>query len=362
MPTINKSIIEGLNEKTLQAKVDRINVNGFYFGKHFPVKRVNAYTWKTLTNQIGKKNVAADIHADNASILRKSRPIFQSATGDLPRIAISRDMKRSELKDYQVALKLAGDANAKELVRYWADDVEFCFNGVQSELEYIAWALISNAGQLAFTSANNAAVANEFDLDYQVEDEMKMKVATSFANAASADVIGTFAAAVKLGKKNNSNIKYAFMNLDEFYKIATCDQIIKQCASYVQNLTGTSQTPDLEAVNAMLRKTAWLNGIQIRIIDTDVTREYTDGSQIMANPFADNRIVFTETEILGSTQYDILNTEDQVVMKATRSHTTLKKYSEPEPLKEVTLAEADALPVLDSAYKNIYLKTDGNNW
>lgn len=358
--TINSTLIAGLNDKTMQAKVDRINVNGFLFGKHFPLRKVNAYTWKTLENQLAKKNVAADIHADNASIIRKERPIFQSASGDLPRIAISREMKRSELKDYQTALALAGDANAKELVRFWADDVEFCFNGVQSELEYIAWALISNAGKLSFTNTNNAAIANEFDLDYMVDANKKVSV--DFTNGASADVIGAFANAVKLGKQNNSNIKFAFMSLDEFYRIATCEQIIKQCASYVQNLTGTSQTPDLEAVNAMLRKAAWLNGVQIRVIDTDVTRELVDGSSFMANPFADHRIVFSETETLGTTQYDLLKTEDNVVMKATRSHTIVKKYSEPEPLKEVTLAEADALPVLDTAYKNIYLKTDGLSW
>lgn len=359
---IGKTLIEGLNEKTLQAKVDRINVNGFLFGKHFPIRKVNNYTWKMLTNQLSGKNVAADIHADNSTIIRKARPIFQSATGDLPHIAISRDMKRSEIKEYQVALAMAGDANATELVRYWADDTEFCFNGVQSELEYIAWALASNAGVLSFTSANNAAVATEFDLDYQIDEEAKMKVDTSFENAASADIIGTFAKAVKLGKKRNSNIKYAFMSLDEFYRIATADQIIKQCASYVQNLTGTSQTPDLEAVNAMLRKQTWLNGVQIVVIDQDITRELADGTQTMANPFADHRIIFAESQNLGSTQYDVLNTNDDVVMKAVRSHTVVKKYSTTEPLTEVTLAEADVLPVFDSAYKNLYLRTDGQSW
>lgn len=362
MSTVNHSIIEGLNEKTLQAKVDRINVNGFLFGKHFPIRKVNSFTWKMLTNQQGHKNIAADIHADNSTIVRKSRPIFESATGDLPRIAISRDMKRTDLKDYQTALALAGDPAAKELVRYWAEDVEFCFNGVQSELEYIAWALVSNGGELAFTNTNNAAVATEFNLDYQIDAEAKNTVSTAFSNAASADVIGEFAKMVKLGKKRNSNIKYAFMNLDEFYKIASCDQIIKQCASYVQNLTGTSQTPDLAAVNAMLRKQAWLNGVQIVVIDQDITREFKDGTFTMANPFADNRIVFAETETLGSTQYDLLSDQSEVIMRAVRSHTTVKKYSTPEPLTEVTLAEADALPVLDSAYKNLYLRTDAQNW
>lgn len=359
---ITNTLIEGLNAKILQAKVDKIDVRPFSFGKHFPIMKVNAFGWKTLTNQGGRYNVAADIVADNATILRKKRPIFQSASGDLPKIAISREMKRSEIKDYQVALALAGDPYAIELVQYWANDVEFCFTGVQAELEYIAWALASNAGVLDFTNTNNAAVASEFNLDYQVDDLQKMKTAVAFSNKATADVIGTVAEAVKQGKKNKANIKFGFMNLQTFYQVATCDQIIKQCASYVQNLTGTMQTPDLATVNAMLAKQAWCNGVQFVVIDQDITRELADGNETMGNPFADNRIVFSETQTLGSTQYDILRDNAQVVMRAERSHTVVKKYSTPEPLVEVTIAEADALPVFDTVYKNIYVRTDATSW
>ncbi|MDL2310126.1 hypothetical protein LJC39_03305 [Parabacteroides sp. OttesenSCG-928-B22] len=359
---ITNTLIEGLNEKILQAKVNKIDVKPFLFGTHFPVKKVNAFVWKTLTNQNGRNNVAADIVADNATIIRKKRPIFQSASGDLPKIAISRDLKRSEIKEYQVALALAGDPYAVELVQYWAEDVEFCFTGVQSELEYIAWALASNAGVLSFTNTNNAAVATEFDLDYQVDDVQKIKTTAPFSNKSTADVIGTVVDAVKQGKKNKANIKYGFMNLQTFYQVATCDQIIKNCASYVQNLTGTSQTPDLTAINAMLAKQAWCNGVEFKVIDQDITRELADGTETMGNPFADNRLIFSETPILGSTQYDILRDNSQVVMRAERSHTVVKKYSTPEPLVEVTLAEADALPVFDTAYKNIYVKTDATDW
>ena len=359
---ITNTLIQGLNQKILQAKVNRIDVKPFLFGVHFPVKKVNAFTWKTLTNQNGKANIAADIVADNSTIQRKKRPIFQSATGDLPKIAISREMKRSEIKDYQTALALAGDQFAVELVQYWAEDVEFCFHGVQSQLEYIAWALASNAGVLAFTNTNNAAVATEFDLDYQVEDWQRMKTDVTFANPATMDFVGTVAKAVKTGKANNSNIKYVFTNMDNFYRIATSDQVIRKCASFIQNLTQTAQTPSLETVNMMLRGQAWLNGVQLKIVDTDVTRELADGTQTMSNPFIDHRLVFSETPVLGSTQYDILRENAQVVMRAERAHTVVKKYSTPEPLTEVTLAEADALPVFDTAYKNIYVKTDAVDW
>lgn len=363
MATVVNTLIEGLTDKMVQAKVNQIDAKGFYFGRLFPVRKSKGgFKWSTIENQRKSKNVAGDITADNATVIRKKRPIFQSANGDLPRITISRDWKRSEIKDYQTALALAGDPMAAELVSYWADDVDFCFNGVQSTLEYIALALASNAGVLSFTGANNAAVVTEFDLDYQVEDNQLMTVSTSFGNAASADILKTFADAVKRGKDINSNIKYVKTSLDNFYRIASSEQIIKQCASYLQNLTDTSQTPDLETVNAMLRKQAWLNGVQIEVIDQTITHELADGSEISGNPFADHRLVFSETPTLGHTEYDILKDNDPNVIRVERTHTVIKRYGTVEPKTEVTIGETDAISVLDSAYSNIYVKTDGNDW
>ena len=359
---MNSTLIQGLNEKILQAKVNAIDVRPFQFPTYFPLRQVNAFNWKTLTNKNFGHNVAADIAADNASVGRKRRPIFQSASGDLPRLAISREMRRSEIKDYQVALALAGDIYARELVQYWADDVEYCFTGVQAELEYIAWALLSGGGKLAFTPTNNAYMATEFSLDYEVEDAQLIKNSVSWATPASGDGIGDFRKAIEEGKKINSSIRHAFMALSTFYKYASLEQIIKACASYLDNATGTAQTPDLESVNKMLKKQAWLNGIQIHVVDIDVTRELSDGTQTMGNPFADNIVVFSEVPVLGSTQYGLLKDSAQNVMRSERKHTVVKKYSEPEPLKEVTIGEADALPVLDTAYKNIYMNVAATSW
>lgn len=362
MATVTNTLIEGLTQQMVQSRLNSADARGFYFASLFPVKKVNGFRWKTLTNQLGKKNVAADIHTDNGSIVRKRRPTFESAMGDIPFISISREMTRSEIKDYQTARSLAGDADAVKLVQYWGEDVDFCFNGVQSELEYIALALASNAGKLSFTTTNNATYANEFDLDYDVDEDKKRATSTDWNNKQSADIIGDLATIVKFAKHNNINPKFAFVNLDEFYRICTSDQIIKACASYVANAVGIAQTPDLAAVNAMLVKQPWLNGIQLRVIDQDITRELQDGTSTTGNPFADRRMVISESERLGTTQYDILEDNNDLILRAERAHTVVKKYGEVEPKKEVTIGEADAVPVFDTAYRNIYVKTDGQAW
>lgn len=359
---ITNTLIHGLSQQMVQARIDSVDVKPFLFGKHFPVKKVVGFNWKTLTNQIEGKNVAADLHADNSTIVRKRRPIFQAAKGDIPHIAISREMTRSEIKDYQTELALAQSEDATRLVQYWGEDVDFCFNGVQSELEYVAWALASNAGKLSFTTGNNATFANSCDLDYDVDSDKKTKTSVDWANSASADIIGDLVNLVKLAKSKNLNPKFAFVNLDEFYRICSADCIIKACASYLSNAVGIAQTPDLAAVNAMLAKQAWLNGLQIRVIDQTVTREMLDGSQTSGNPFADRRLILSEKEVLGSTQYDILQENAPTILRAVRSHTVVKKYGTVEPVGEVTIGEADALPVFDSVYRNIYVRTDAQDW
>jgi hypothetical protein len=362
MATITNTLIQGLTQQMVQARLNTADAKPFLFGKYFPVKKVTGFIWRTLANQIGKKNVAADLHTDNGTIARKRRPIFESAKGDIPFISISREMKRSEIKEYQTELALAQDDDAIKLVQFWGEDVDFCFNGVQAEEEYIAWALASNAGKLAFTTTNNATYANEFDLDYDVDDWQKVASGTNWNNANSADIIGDLVTLVKLAKDHNLNPKFAFVNLDELYRICSAEQIIKACASYIQNAVGVSQTPDLAAVNTMLAKQAWLNGLQLRVIDQTITREFADGSSTSGNPFTDRRLILSETEQLGTTQYDILRENNDLILRAERAHTVVKKYGTVEPLSEVTIGQADAVPVFDTAYRNLYVKTDANAW
>lgn len=362
MATIVNTLIDGLTSQMVQARLNSVDAKPFLFGTHFPVKKVNGFVWRTLGNQLAKKNVAADLHTDNGTVLRKRRPLFESAKGDIPFISISREMTRSEIKDYQTARALAQDGDAISLVDYWGGDVDFCFTGVQSELEFIAWKLASNAGVLRFTTTTNATYANEFDLDYDVDDDMKQKTGSDWAQSASADIIGDLVSLVKFAKAKGLNPKFAFINQDELYKICSSDQIIKACASYLSNAVGMSQTPDLTQVNGMLAKQAWLNGIQLRVVDQTITREFTDGTSTSGNPFENSRLILSETERLGSTQYDILAENNDLILRAERSHTVVKKYGTCEPQSEITIGQADAVPVFDTVYRNLYVKTDAKEW
>ena len=74
MATIVNTMIDGLNQQMVQARLNSADAKPFLFGKHFPVKKVNGFSWRTVTNQLASKNVAADLHTDNGTILRRAAP------------------------------------------------------------------------------------------------------------------------------------------------------------------------------------------------------------------------------------------------------------------------------------------------
>jgi hypothetical protein len=359
---ITETNIAGLTQPMIQARVDSIDAKPFLYGVHFPVKKITGLSWRMLEDQAEHLNVAADVRSLNSTTPRKSRPAFDYASGDIPPISIGRELDERDLMAYHTALALAQSKDAVSMIEFWGKDVDFCFRGVQSELDYIAWKLASNAGVLEFTTTNNATFATEYNLDYNVDDEMKIKSSVDWGKKDSADIIGDLARAVKLSKKKGFSPRYAFVSLELFYKIATSDQIVKLCSPVKDDLFGVKRTPSVQQVNEMLYTQANLNKIQLIVVDQDITRELKNGVMETGNPFEDNRLVLSQSPILGSTQYDLPKEKTSNILRATRAHTVVKKYGVEDPYTEVTLGQAYALPVLDSAYRNVYLRTDAKDW
>ncbi len=131
---------------------------------------------------VGEKNVAADLHTDNGNDSPQASSDFETAMGDIRSSRFPETLTRAEIKEYQTALAFAQRRGRNEIVQYWGEDVDFCFNSrrYQSELEFIAWKLASNAGVLHFTPTTNATFANEFDLElrrgrgYEAQDHGRL--------------------------------------------------------------------------------------------------------------------------------------------------------------------------------------------
>lgn len=360
------SLMHGISEKDMQAVINTYTLKDYFYPTLFPLKENKTLDWKMLEAQTGLR-IAADLVARGSTINRKTREAISRIEGKIPKLSISRELLEDELEEYDIMVALSSDdPDLKALVEFWAEDTNFCWYGIANRAEWIALKQIS-LGKVKFSNSNNAQVVTEYDVDYQMAANQKIGVATSWATGTGAKPFSKdFKTAVTFGKKvKKATYRYAFMNTNTLALLVQQEEAIKGCASYVQNLTGTSQEPDLAAVNAYLAKKVDLNGIQIIPIDQEITIELANGERITENPFEDNVILFSESKILGRTHWkkpvDLKSKNTKATM-ALRGHTCVKKYSEEEPLKEVTIAVANLFPAWNLAGRSLLMQVDSTTW
>ena len=365
---MQKSLMEGLNEKDMGAVIRTYDLKAYYYPTLFPLKENKTLTWKTLEAQAGLK-IAADLVSRGATIPKKTRDAIARIQGDIPKLSISREKLEDELEEYDLLVAMAStDADLQAIVEFWAEDTKYCWEGIANRAEWIALQSIS-LGQVKFTNSNNAAIVTEYDVNYLMPAANKIGVATSYSTGTSAKPLTVdIPKALKLGKKlYGAKYQFAFMNVDTFERFAAQEEVWKKCSSYIQNAVGTTDAPDLTAVNGYLAKMKELyRGLQIIVIDQDITIELANGDRITANPFADDVILFAESKILGKTYWkkpiDAKPLPGSVAVKTMHGHTLVKKYSEESPVKEVTEGIANLFPAWTGAGRSILMQTNATSW
>ena len=63
------------------------------------------------------------------------------------------------------------------------------------------------------------------------------------------------------------------MSLDTFATFAETAEVQKICASFAVNALNLQQTPSLEQVNSAMKTLPYLKGLQLVVIDQDITVE-----------------------------------------------------------------------------------------
>lgn len=261
----------------------------------------------------------------------------------------------------------SANPDLRALVEAWAEDTKYCWDGVAARLEWIALQSIS-LGKVTLTNDNNNSVISEYDVDYQIDATQKVGFQTgsaAWSTNSAKPFSKDFKAVVAKAKKKGISLKYAFMNLDTFALMVQTEEVTKLCASFAANALGVAQTPSLEQVNAAMKGLAYLRGLQVVIIDQDITIEKEDGSRITGNPFADDVVMFSESKVLGSTYWKKpadMNLKGSVAIKVMNGHTCVKKYSTEEPIEEVTVGIANAFPAWLSSGRSFLMDVANNTW
>lgn len=356
--SVNATLMQGVNEVGMQAVINSYDLKPFYFPTLFPLKENMTLSWKALEATTGLK-VAADVVARGASIPRKVREAIGKLQGEIPKIAVAREMDENTLTDYDIALALSSNnPNVKAIVEFWANDMEFCWTGVTAKLEWMALRQIST-GKIIFQQDNNQSVLSEFAVDYQIPTSQKTGVAEKWS-VAGAKPLNDFRKAITDAKKKSISPRFAFMNLTTFAKFSENEDVIKQSASFANVALGISQSPDLVTINSMIAKKPWLNGLQIVVIDQDITLEI-NGERKTENPFLDDVVMLSESKVLGNTYWKKpidMNLQGSSAIKVMNGPVLIKKFSTEEPVTEVTQGIANAFPAWNGSGRSVLLDVE----
>ena len=357
--------MKGLNEKDMGAVINTYDLKPYYYPTLFPLRENYTLTWKTLEAQAGLK-IAADLVARGVSVDKKTREAIARLQGDIPKISVKRIKDDEQLTEYDVMLAMTSqNPDLRAIVEFWAEDTEFCWTAVAARIEWMALTQIS-LGKLPITKDTNVSVISEYEVDYEIPAARKLGTQLSWKNAQTAKPFQDFKAIVKAAKAEGIKLKFAFMNLDTCADMAESAGVQTACASFAASALKIQQTPSLEQVNAAMARLPYLRGLQVIIIDQDITIELADGSRpFSGNPFADDVVMFSETKILGNTFWKKpadANVTGSVSIKAMNGHTLIKKFAEEEPLEEITMGIANAFPAWTSSQRSYLLDTAHTAW
>jgi len=365
MGAMNKPLFD-LDQVGMQAEVNSYKPgNGLVWAKLFPLKFTPKFDLKGIEGNDGIP-VSADKVAFNTKAPLKTRKTVGSWSGKLGKIAISKEKGEIEINEYKDLQVIAGanqadKATAQYLVDMVYDDIQACSDGIDYKVEIDALR-IGSSGTQTFPAAIEGELATADVINFNVPAANFVGAVTVWSNVAAdgiADVAKQQKAIAKLGLKKPM---FAIIESAKFEQLLAQTATAKKVASVLINVSGLASVEVLSAdnVNAYMRAKGYP---QFLVIDSYATIEAKDGSQSTIKPWNENVVTLSPTPQLGYTYYKpvpIVEPTDALQTQGAFAKTT--RYSELNPMLEVTMAEAYVQVGLINRASLVFLNTNATTW
>lgn len=348
----------------------QVEVNSYKAGRGlawatlFPLKYAPRFDLKGLEGNEGIP-VAANRVAFNTQAPLKTRRTIGSWSGKLGKIAMAKQKNEIEINEYN-DLKASAAANTtdKALAQYLVDlvydDVKACDEGINYKLEIDALR-IASSGKHTFPAEieGDMATADEIDFNIPSANFGGVKAAWSAATADGlADIVKM---QKKIAKTGAAKPRYAFMEQAAFDLLcgqtATANKLFPQ-AKDLSLVTGDMIS--LQSINAYMLSHGYP---QIVVIDSYATIEDKAGNHSTIKPWAENVVVLAPEQTLGYTYYKpvpvVPNTD---AMQVQSQFYKVTRYSDLNPMLEVTMAEAYVQPAIKNRASTAFLNINKTTW
>lgn len=356
-----------IDQQGLQVEVNSYKPgNGLAWSQLFPLKYTPKFDLKGLEAEDGIP-VSADRVAFNTRAPKKSRKTIGSWSGQLGKIAVSREKNELEINEYNDLRDLSGirtddQATARYLVDMVYDDPKFCATAMDYRVEVDALR-IGSSGKQVLTTKIDGKMATQDEINFNIPSANFVGAVAKWSDAETADGLADIARAQKqIADKGGKRPMYAILDEVAYEYLCAQKSTLKKVASAALNITGlaTSDSVNIDSINAYQRK---FNRPQILVINSRVTIEQADGSQETINPWNVNVCVLSPEPRLGYTYWkrvpQVQNTE---ALQAYGAYYKVTRYSDVNPMSETTLAEAYVQPALSNRGSLVYLNTMNTTW
>lgn len=359
---MERSLIKQVNSKNMEARLSARTVKPVYFPNFFGIKQKTSLKWETLSGEKGAP-VIADVISYDAKAPQKKREIVGKMSGDIPKTAIKRGLNESEWNEYQaLARDVQGDAGLKAILDLAFSDLDFVYNGVRGRFEWWCMQLMSKGGFTLSSENNNGIVTEEF-VGCGMPGANKKKVATNWATTATANGLQDIEDTIVDAAADGVSISYVVMRSSDFSLLKKQKSTVDTLKGWVNNTTKLTVTK--QVINDYLA--AQEKPVTIVIVDPSVRIEDKAHARTTINPWEANRVCFLENLQVGDIQHGPIAGENseaynKLAITVKKDFVLTSKWSELEPFKEWTKAEANAIPVINDPEAMYILKTDGADW
>lgn len=338
--------------------------NGLAWRTLFPLKFTPKFDLRGLEGNEGIP-VAADRVAFNTKAPKKTRKTIGSWSGKLGKYAVSREKDEIEINEYNdlVTLSAANTedaATARYLVDMVYDDLDFCNKAMDYKVEIDAMRIGSSAVH-SFPKSIEGDMATEDVINFNVPKENFGGVKNSWSDAENADGLKDIADwQAKIAKKGGNKPLYAILEKSKFDELCAQKATARKLFPRYDQALVTADMISVDTINSYMRG----KGLpQLLILDTYATIEHKDGSRETIKPWNENVVVLAPTPQLGYTYYKpVPNVPNTDALQTQGAYYKVTRYSENNPMLEVTMAEAYIQPGLINRASLVFLNTANTTW
>ncbi len=390
----------------MAARLNTRHVKPVVFPNFFGVKRKTSLKWETLTGEKGAP-VMADVISFDASAPQKTREVISKLSGDIPKTAVKRGMNESDYNEYkQLERDAQGDADQLALLNLAFKDQDFVYNSVRARFEWWCMQLMSRAGFHLSAKNNGGVVTAEF-VGCGMPKKNQRKSSVDWSNASTANGLQDIEDTVVAASAEGVTIRYVVMHVADFslnQRKSSVDWSNASTANGLQDIEDTVVAASAEGVTiryvvmhvadfSLLKKQkstfdtlkAWVNSSSKILVTKNLINEYLAEQEIPVkiitvnpsvriedkahrrktiNPWERKRVCFLEDLKVGDIQHGPIAAESsatlqKIALMVKQDWVLVTKWSELEPFKEWTKAEANAIPVVNDPDAMFIMKVDG---